>query len=176
MGLKNEIKKFVEKEGAAGLATRLHSYVGPMKKAVEEISFITEQATENKMRLGVFLRQLREEKKLSLRDVEKLTGISNPFLSQIERGIRGTQNLALLSKLAAAYDTPLPRFIERYGGALKNQIDKEGEEIQLLVERYKSLPKQDQHMFSEWLKFKTEESNRSRSRKSQPKTSKISGK
>ncbi|OVE76833.1 hypothetical protein BVX98_04550 [bacterium F11] len=166
MGLKDEISELVKKEGAAAFGRRVQSYVGPLKKAAEEIAFVAEQATENKKRLGVFLRQLREEKNLSLRDVEKLTGISNPFLSQMERGIRGTQNLAILSKLAAAYEIPLPRLVDRYRGDLKNKLAEEDNEIQLLIERYKSLPMQDQRMFSEWLKFKAEENKQTGRKKS----------
>ncbi|MGO9196365.1 MAG: helix-turn-helix domain-containing protein [Acidimicrobiales bacterium] len=38
--------------------------------------------------LGEFIRQQRETARLSLRRLSVLTGISNPYLSQIERGLR----------------------------------------------------------------------------------------
>jgi transcriptional regulator with XRE-family HTH domain len=38
--------------------------------------------------LGVFIRQQRERANLSLRRLAEKAGISNPYLSQIERGIR----------------------------------------------------------------------------------------
>ncbi|MGO9558110.1 MAG: helix-turn-helix domain-containing protein [Acidimicrobiales bacterium] len=38
--------------------------------------------------LGEFIRQQRETARLSLRRLSILTGISNPYLSQIERGLR----------------------------------------------------------------------------------------
>ncbi len=38
--------------------------------------------------LGEFIRQQRETARLSLRRLSELAGISNPYLSQIERGLR----------------------------------------------------------------------------------------
>ena len=38
--------------------------------------------------LGSFLREQRQNAKLSLRQLSELAGVSNPYLSQIERGLR----------------------------------------------------------------------------------------
>lgn len=38
--------------------------------------------------LGAYIRSQREQAKLSLRKLAKLAGVSNPYLSQIERGLR----------------------------------------------------------------------------------------
>lgn len=38
--------------------------------------------------LGAYIRNQRESAKLSLRNLAKLAGVSNPYLSQIERGLR----------------------------------------------------------------------------------------
>ena len=38
--------------------------------------------------LGVFIRRQRELQQLSMRQLADLVGISNPYLSQIERGLR----------------------------------------------------------------------------------------
>jgi transcriptional regulator with XRE-family HTH domain len=38
--------------------------------------------------LGVFIRDQRRNARLSLRKLSELAGISNPYLSQIERGLR----------------------------------------------------------------------------------------
>ncbi len=44
---------------------------------------------ENRMReLGGFIRDQRRTARLSLRKLSELAGISNPYLSQIERGLR----------------------------------------------------------------------------------------
>jgi|SRR4051812_23975768 transcriptional regulator with XRE-family HTH domain len=38
--------------------------------------------------LGAYLREQRESAKLSVRQLASLTGVSNPYLSQVERGLR----------------------------------------------------------------------------------------
>ena len=38
--------------------------------------------------LGAYLREQRENAQLSVRQLSKVTGISNPYLSQIERGLK----------------------------------------------------------------------------------------
>nr|MCL7021131.1 helix-turn-helix domain-containing protein [Vibrio vulnificus] len=38
--------------------------------------------------LGEFLREQRRQAKLSLRQLADMAGVSNPYLSQIERGLR----------------------------------------------------------------------------------------
>jgi transcriptional regulator with XRE-family HTH domain len=46
-------------------------------------------AIENRLReLGEFIRDQRRHARLSLRKLSELAGISNPYLSQIERGLR----------------------------------------------------------------------------------------
>ena len=50
--------------------------------------------------LGDFIRQQRQEARLSLRRLADLTGISNPYLSQIERGVR-KPSADILQRVAA---------------------------------------------------------------------------
>jgi transcriptional regulator with XRE-family HTH domain len=38
--------------------------------------------------IGAYIRQQRNHAKISLRQLSKLAGVSNPYLSQIERGVR----------------------------------------------------------------------------------------
>jgi transcriptional regulator with XRE-family HTH domain len=38
--------------------------------------------------IGDFIREQREQAQVSMRQLAKLTGVSNPYLSQIERGLR----------------------------------------------------------------------------------------
>ena len=47
------------------------------------------EAIEQRLRdLGSFIRDRRRDARLSLRKMSELAGISNPYLSQIERGLR----------------------------------------------------------------------------------------
>jgi transcriptional regulator with XRE-family HTH domain len=51
--------------------------------------------------LGQFIRQQREMQDLSMRRLAKLVGISNPYLSQIERGLR-KPSAEILQQIARA--------------------------------------------------------------------------
>ena len=54
--------------------------------------------------LGAVLREARQRHGLSLRDVERRTGIRNAHLSQLETGGIARPEMALLWDLAAVYD------------------------------------------------------------------------
>jgi transcriptional regulator with XRE-family HTH domain len=54
--------------------------------------------------LGTQLRRIRALRKLSLRDVEEATGISNPYLSQLENDKINKPSPHFLHKLAKLYD------------------------------------------------------------------------
>ena len=64
--------------------------------------------------LGDVIRQQRELHELSLRQLARLTGISNPYLSQIERGLRDPSN-AVVDSLADALDMTSERLYEAAG-------------------------------------------------------------
>lgn len=59
---------------------------------------------KQKMTLGQFLQNARESKKLSLRAVEKATGVSNAYLSQLEGGKIKQPSPSILHKLAELYE------------------------------------------------------------------------
>ncbi|MBN2416960.1 helix-turn-helix domain-containing protein [bacterium] len=75
------------------------------------------------MEFGEFLRHLRKEKQLTLRDVEKSTGISNPYLSQIETGARKPPHPTILSKLASCYGVT-PELLMEQAGYLEPKTDR----------------------------------------------------
>jgi transcriptional regulator with XRE-family HTH domain len=54
--------------------------------------------------LGSTLKEARARNALSLRDVERRTGIKSGHLSQIETGVIGRPDMAILWDLAALYD------------------------------------------------------------------------
>ena len=47
-----------------------------------------EQAKRSGAAIGEFIREQREQAHVSLRQLARLAGVSNPYLSQIERGLR----------------------------------------------------------------------------------------
>jgi transcriptional regulator with XRE-family HTH domain len=66
-------------------------------------------------RLGDVLRAARQERGLSLRDVERRTGIRNAHLSQLETGGIIRPEMALLWELAAAYELDFPELLRLAG-------------------------------------------------------------
>jgi len=65
--------------------------------------------------LGSFLRAARETKRLSLRDVERLAGVSNAYLSQLEFGRIKEPSPNVLFKLSEAYAVPYAQIMSLAG-------------------------------------------------------------
>ena len=64
---------------------------------------------------GTFLKEAREAKLLTLRDVEKKTGISNAYLSQLESNKIKHPSPINLYKLGQLYDVPYEVLMEKVG-------------------------------------------------------------
>ncbi|MDD4986538.1 MAG: helix-turn-helix transcriptional regulator [Dehalococcoidales bacterium] len=64
---------------------------------------------------GQFLKSLRERQRLSLRDVEKEAGVSNAYISQIEKGDRPPPRPDILKKLAQTYKITVRELLMRAG-------------------------------------------------------------
>src|SRR5688572_16973666 len=65
--------------------------------------------------LGSVLRTARERRALSLRDVERRTGIRNAHLSQLETGTIAKPELALLWELAELYELDFTQLMRLAG-------------------------------------------------------------
>jgi transcriptional regulator with XRE-family HTH domain len=64
--------------------------------------------------LGDVIRQQRELQELSLRELARLTGISNPYLSQIERNLR-EPSMTVVNAIADALDMTTERLYSAAG-------------------------------------------------------------
>jgi transcriptional regulator with XRE-family HTH domain len=64
--------------------------------------------------LGAFIRAQRLASELSLRDLAERTGISNAYLSQLERG-RHEPSLSVLKAISGALAVPLESLLARAG-------------------------------------------------------------
>lgn len=64
--------------------------------------------------LGSFIRQQRELSQMSMRQMSKLVGISNPYLSQIERGLRAP-SATVTSAIATTLGISVEELYERSG-------------------------------------------------------------
>lgn len=75
--------------------------------------------------LSETLSKLRSSKGLSLRQVEKKTGVSNAYLSQLENGKIGEPSPHILHKLAETYEMSY-KDLMKLAGYIK---EKEGEQV-----------------------------------------------
>src|SRR5918993_4126762 len=71
--------------------------------------------------IGVFIRDMRRNAKISLRQLAEQAGVSNPYLSQIERGLR-KPSAEVLQQLASALRVSTPAMYLRAG-----LLDSEGQ-------------------------------------------------
>lgn len=70
--------------------------------------------------LGAELRSIREAHGLTIRAVERKTGISNAYLSQLETGKIEKPSPQYLYRLAEAYGVPYEALMEKVGYIIKH--------------------------------------------------------
>ena len=106
----------------------------------------TQQSTDDQLRLGEIIRRQRELAALSMRQVATMAGISNPYLSQIERGLRAPSE-AVLRAIAESLNVSadLLRSDQPADGsaevveAIKSDPDLTASQRRSLVEAYQAL-------------------------------------
>ena len=64
---------------------------------------------------GYFLKSLRDRQRMSLRDVERESGVSNAYIAQLEKGDRPAPSPDILKKLARAYNVTVRELLLRAG-------------------------------------------------------------
>ena len=64
--------------------------------------------------LGTFIRSQRKQAQMSLRDLAEATNVSNPYLSQIERGLH-QPSMRVLKSIAVALNLSLETLLVRAG-------------------------------------------------------------
>ena len=81
--------------------------------------------------LGEFLRRQRELHELSMRQVADMAGISNPYLSQIERGLREPSE-RVMDALARSLELSAESLYEQAG---RRPDDEEPTEVEQAIEQ-----------------------------------------
>ncbi len=94
---------------------------------------------------GDYLRTLRTEKRLSLREVEKLCEVAGSYISLVERGKRPIPGIDVLKRLSPVYDVPVRDMLGAAGYLADERFDlSEEDEIEMAFKyvmndpRYKS--------------------------------------
>lgn len=64
---------------------------------------------------GEYLKDLREKQRMSLREAERESGVSNAYIAQIERGDRPPPSPDILRKLAPVYKITVKELLEAAG-------------------------------------------------------------
>ncbi len=90
---------------------------------VETMDSENEKGEVPEQTLGEYLRNLRTARKLSLRDVEEVSGVSNAYLSQLEQGKITKPSPHFLHKLAGCYAVPYETLMEKAGYITKEDAD-----------------------------------------------------
>lgn len=110
--------------------------------------------------LGEFIRSQRERANLSLRRLAEKSGISNPYLSQIERGIR-KPSAEILKNLSRALEISSNTLYTRAGlideelpspsvfEAISNDDRLSGEHKKVLLDMYRALARPEETEASE---------------------------
>jgi transcriptional regulator with XRE-family HTH domain len=76
---------------------------------------IRERSNMEEANFGQFLKSLRDRQRMSLRDVEKESGVSNAYIAQMEKGDRPAPSPDILKKLARVYNVTVRELLMRAG-------------------------------------------------------------
>jgi transcriptional regulator with XRE-family HTH domain len=106
---------------------------------------------------GIYLKKLRLDRKMSLREVEKIAKISNAYLSQVERGERNIPTLKILSRVAKAYGVEVGELIKRAEEEFENKGQKENEisnpDSEYISRGYEGLSDEGKKILKEYLQY-----------------------
>lgn len=106
---------------------------------------------------GIYLKKLRLDRKMSLREVEKIGKISNAYLSQVERGERNIPTLKILSRVAKAYGVEVGELIKRAEEEFENKSQIENEipnpDSEYISRGYEGLSHEGKKTLKEYLQY-----------------------
>ena len=78
-----------------------------MQNPLAKVNRVLDDAGMDTKGFGSYLRGLRKGRGRSLQQVEREAGVSNAYLSLIERGLRKPPHPDILKRLAKAYEVPV---------------------------------------------------------------------
>jgi transcriptional regulator with XRE-family HTH domain len=119
---------------------------------VEQVGHAVGQAVGD---IGSYIRQQRESAQVSLRQLAKVAGVSNPYLSQVERGLR-KPSAEILQQIAKALRISAEALYVRAGileqrpasavtEAVLADLELTERQKQVLLEVYQSFRRENEH-------------------------------
>lgn len=115
--------------------------------------------------LGEIIRRQRELNELSMRQLASMAGISNPYLSQIERGLRAPSE-KVLESIARTLETSVDRLYEQAGFADDGDEDEGEPEVERAIRADPRLsPRQRQAMLEVYAAFRATDGSPRRPRR-----------
>jgi transcriptional regulator with XRE-family HTH domain len=119
-----------------------------------------EQAKRSGAAIGEFIRDQREQAHVSLRQLARLAGVSNPYLSQIERGLR-KPSAEILQQIAKGLRISAEQLYVRAGilefregnqelvAAILSDVELGERQKQVLLDIYESFRRENQQLHAE---------------------------
>jgi transcriptional regulator with XRE-family HTH domain len=119
-----------------------------------------EQAKRGGAAIGEFIRDQRQQAHVSLRQLSRLAGVSNPYLSQIERGLR-KPSAEILQQIAKGLRISAEQLYVRAGilefregnqelvAAILSDADLGERQKQVLLDIYESFRRENQQLRAE---------------------------
>lgn len=103
--------------------------------------------------LGQILKSYRKSKKLTLRDVEGLAGVSNAYLSQLENDKVTKPSANILYKLSNVYNADFDYLLELAGIIEKKQESNKPKTLEGFALYAEDLTEEEERELSRYLKF-----------------------
>jgi transcriptional regulator with XRE-family HTH domain len=122
-------------------------------------------SNDEKTIVGIYLRSLRDTRGLSLREVEKKTGVSNAVLSQIESGQVKRPSPNTLFKLAELYGVPYDDLMDRAGYPVPSKHEGSEQSAQAVFNRLGTITKDEEQELLDYLAFLRSRTKRGGNRK-----------
>ncbi|QDX90991.1 XRE family transcriptional regulator (plasmid) [Brevibacillus laterosporus] len=97
------------------------------------------------MKIGEYIKSIRESKGMGLRELARRSGISSSHLSNVESGLRDNPKLDTLKKIALGLNHPLEDLLV-YAGTLEDNLYYDVEKLKYILE---SLPSEYRKDFME---------------------------
>lgn len=108
-------------------------------------------------KFGEYLKQLREDRNMTLREVEDKAKISNAYLSQVENGQRGVPTMKILSKLARVYGVPVTLLAEKANAEIQHHKMESGPkpapDTEFVCRGYENLTEENKNKLKSFLDY-----------------------